>query len=131
MASVLDNRPSCIDDVLDRLYDERDITTIDLILKAFEEMKGKMTRNALSKLLQKIRVNWWNQYPLPYTLSRLLVKSGKESEPLLLEMIRQSEKYDFALDCLKKIGVSREKITTVFSQPPLNSAIQLFLQESA
>ena len=123
LASLLDSRPSCIDDVLSRLWEERDITTIDFILKAFDEMERKLTRKDLTKLLQNTRVEWWTKYPLPDTLTRLLVKNGKESKPLLFEMLKQSEKYNFALDCLKKIGFSKEELSGVFSQPIM---IQLY-----
>ena len=123
LASVLNSKPSSIDDVMDRLWEEHDITTIDFILKAFDEMKRNLTKNDLSKMLRNIRVEWWSKYPLPLTLSGLLVKSGKESKPLLFEMIKQSEKYNFALDCLRKIGFSKEELSAVFSQPIM---IQLY-----
>jgi hypothetical protein len=119
LATVLDNKRACLDDVFDWLYGERDPNVVDCVLKSFVDMKSHMNSRELSRLLEKIRVDWWNKYPLPYTISSLFVKSGRESKSILFEAIKQSEKHQLALDCLKKIGVSREELSTIFPQAPM------------
>jgi len=130
LASVLDNRMARIYEVFDWLHDERDLYVIDWTLKSFLEMKANLKSQDLSMLLKNVRVDWWNKYPVRDTMSRLLVKGGEESKSMLFEMIKQSEKYDLALDCLKKIGVSRDELSAIFSKPPMLQIYDHFYKDS-
>lgn len=117
IASILDAHPYRVDDILDMLYDERDEKVIDAILQSFEEMDK--TRFDARKLLPRIRINWWHSYPTSIIIYRLLVKWGELSKPALFEILQQNEKYDFALRCLKAIGISNEELSKIFPKPPM------------
>jgi len=127
LASVLDANTSCIEYVFERVYDERDRNVIDTILQSFIEMEKKIY---IRKLLQMIRINWWSKYPTATYMHQLLVKHGEQSKPLLLEIVRQNEKREFALQCLKEIGVSSEELLQIFPKP-LMLQIYNFLYEGS
>jgi hypothetical protein len=116
LASVLDANTSCIEYVFERIYDERDRNAIDIILQSLIEMKEKID---IRKLLQMIRINWWSIHPTAEYMRQLLVKHGEQSKPVLLEIVRQNEKYEFALRCLKEIGVSSEELLQIFPKSPM------------
>lgn len=115
IGSILDANPYRIDDVLDMLYDQRDGKVVDAFLRSFEEMDK--TRLNARKLLSKIRINWWSNHPTNVFVHRLLVKNGEYSKPVLFELLKDEEKYDFALRCLKEIGVSNEELSNLFPKP--------------
>jgi hypothetical protein len=119
MASVLNANPFLVDDVLDVLFDERNENVIDGILQSFAKMdKPKMD---VPRLLSATHTNWWWKYPTNLHMQQLLVKCGKPSKPALFEILRQDDvqRYDFALRCLKAIGISQEEIAAIFPKPPM------------
>jgi hypothetical protein len=125
IAAVLDENPFRIDDVLDSLYDERyDKGFIDAILQSFQQLQK--TKVNARKLLAKIHMNWWNQYPTTIYMHQLLVKNGKQSKSALLEILQQNEKYDFALECLREIGVTNEELSTIFAHPLMLQIYEYF-----
>lgn len=124
IASILDAHPYRVDDILDILYDERDEKVIDAILQSFEKMDK--TRFDARKLLARIRINWWHRYPTSDIIYRLLVRWGELSKPALFEILQQKEKYDFALRCLKAIGISDEEISAIFPKPPILQVYNFF-----
>jgi hypothetical protein len=130
LATVLDENTACIDYVFEWLYEERDVNVINNVLRSFLEMKKQLKEPDLHKLLEKIRIEWWNNYPVRDTMPNLLEKSGEESKRILFEMIKHKEKYDLALSCLKKIGVSRDELSAIFSKPPMLQIYHHFYKDS-
>lgn len=127
IANILDAHQYRVDDVLDMLYDQRDRDSINAILKVFNKMNKSIDAR---KLLAKIRSNWWKQFKFsPNLLRQLLVKGGEKSKPPLFELSRQKERLDFALGCLKEIGVSRDEIATIFPKPPLMRLYNFFYKQ--
>lgn len=119
IARVLDVNPLLFDGVLGVLYDEHNENVIDDLLQSIEKMdKPKIN---VRKLLSMIRIDWWWRYPTNNFMRGILVKCGKQSKPALFEILRQGEarKYDFALQCLKAIGISNEELSAIFPKPPM------------
>lgn len=114
IAKVLDTHPYRVEDVIEQLYDNRkNGKIIAVILQCFDEMETP--KIDARKLLSSIRINWWSKHPFVNTsLHRLIVKLGKQSKPALFEILREKEKYDFALACLKEIGISDEELSNIF-----------------
>jgi len=121
IGSILDAHPYRIDDVLDKLYDAgREKKLVDAILWCFDEMVTA-TVDA-HKLLSKIRTKYWIDSPTNYYVQSILVKGGKSSKPALLQILRDNEnqeKHDFAMRCLRIIGVSNEELSQIFPKPPM------------
>ena len=117
IARVLDKHPHRVEFVLEKLFDERkNAAIINAILECFLEMEAPKIN--MRSLLTSIRVNWWNKHPQVRTsLHRLFVKIGDFSKPTLFEILREEEKYDFALQCLKEIGVSNQELSKLFPKP--------------
>lgn len=129
IARVLNANPLLIDDVLDVLYDEHNENVIDDLLQSIEKLDNPKI-NA-GRLLSGIHIDWW-RYPTKNHMHTLLVKCGKQSKSALLEILRQDEpdKYDFALQCLKAIGVSNEEISAIFPKPPILQIYNYFYKGS-
>jgi hypothetical protein len=126
IASVLDANPSSVDEVLDTLHDEPNENVVDDLLQSLEKMEKPKIN--IGKLLSVIRVKWWWRYPTRDFVHSLLVKSGKLSKPVLIEILRQGDahKYDFVLQCLKAIGISNEEISAIFPKPPMLQIYEYF-----
>jgi len=118
IAKVLDTHPYRVEYVIEQLHDNRkNGKIIDVILQCFHEMETP--KIDARKLLGSIRINWWSKHPSVRTsLHRLIVKLGEQSKPALFEILREKEKYDFALACLKNIGISNEELSKIFPKPP-------------
>ena len=127
IASVLDANPTRIDDVLDLLYDERrDEKAIIAILRSLEKMeKSKVD---VRKLLANVHIDWVKSYETSNPIYSLLLKGGKSSKPALFEILRQDDerKYNFALECLKRIGISNEEISAIFPKPSMLQIYEYF-----
>jgi len=119
VAKILDTSPNSVEYLIEALYDNRrNEQTIYVILECFIEMKAP--KISARKILDSIRLNWWKEHPgLRHKLKLLFVKMGKPSKPILFEIIQDEEKYDFALECLKEIGVSNEELSEIFPDPPM------------
>ncbi len=118
IGSILDAHPYWIDDILDVLYDaDHEQKLVDAILSSFEKMKRAILD--ARELLSKIRTNYWIDHPTRIRVHNLLVKGGKSSKPVLFDILGDDEKYDFALWCLKDIGVSNEELLRLFPKPPI------------
>lgn len=119
IARVLDAYPYRVDSVLETLYDERrngDI--INAILQCFLEMETP--KIDATKLLSNIDVDWWHRHPyVRASLHRLFVKMGELTKPTLFKILQEKEKFDFALECLKAIGISKEELSKIFPKPPM------------
>lgn len=128
IASVLNANPQLVDDVLDILFDEHNENVIDEILQSFTKM-DKLKMN-VPKLLSVTRTDWWWRYPTNIHMQQLLVKCGKLSKPALFEILHQddSRKYDFAMRCLKEIGISNEEISAIFPKPPMLQIYNYFYE---
>lgn len=120
VAKVLDTHPNSVEYLLEVLYDNRrNSQIIYAILECFIEMQDP--KIPVHKLLDSIRLSWWKD---PYLglrrlLNLLFVKMGKMSKPTLFEIILDEEKFDFALECLKEIGMSNEELSKIFPSPPM------------
>jgi len=116
---VLDVNPHRVDNVLETLYDERrNGDTVNAILRCFLEMETP--KIDATKLLSNIDVDWWRRYPNVRTsLHGLFVKMGESAKPTLLKILQEKEKFDFALECLKAIGISREELSKLFPESPV------------
>jgi len=119
VAKVLDTHSNSVEHLIEVIYDNRrNIRMIYALLECFIEMQ--VPKIPVRKLLDSIRLNWWTERQgLGYQLKLLFVKMGKVSKPILFEIIKDDEKYDFALDCLKEIGVSNEELTKIFPDSPM------------
>lgn len=117
IARVLDTHPYRVNDVLEMLYGEsKNDNMINAILQCFLEMEAP--KIDVRKLLSNIGINWWNRYPEVRTsLHTLFIRMGKLAKPTLLEILQKKEKYDFALGCLKEIGISNEELSKIFPKP--------------
>lgn len=117
IAKVLDTHPYRVEDVIEQLHDNRkNGKIINVILQCFDEMETPKIDARM--LLNTIRINWWRKHPSVRTsLYRLLVKLGERSKPALFELLQEKEKYDFALRCLKEIGISNEELSNIFPKP--------------
>jgi hypothetical protein len=124
LASVLDTNPSQVEDIFKMLSDEQDIHVIGIILQSFEKMDKKIID--VHKLLQTIPINWWSKCPTRDPMYKLLVKYGELSKPVLFELLRENEKYDFALRCLKEIGISKDELSAIFTKPPMLQIYDFF-----
>ena len=117
LSEILNSYPSLKDDLLEMLYDVRhnkDLVTA--ILGSFEKMEKPPSAMAL---LPKLRIRYWWEHPASFYVKKILVKGGESSKPILFEMLQDDEKYDYALECLKEIGVSTEELSNVFPKPPV------------
>lgn len=123
IASVLNANPSLIEDILEKLYDERhNKDFVNGLLQS--AAKTDKPRIDVPKLLSNIRINWWWEYPTNDFMREILTKQGKGSKPSLLDIIKQgssadANKFSFALECLKSIGVSKEEISAIFPKHPI------------
>jgi len=116
IASILEAHPYRIDDILDMLYDaRREEKLVNAILYSLKEI-NEPKMNA-QKLLSKIRIDYWGRPPADSYVHDILVKLGERAKPALFEILKDEQKYDFALWCLKEIGVSREEISQLFPKP--------------
>lgn len=129
VAKVLDTHPNSVEYLIEALYDNRrNKQSIYAILECFTEMQAP--KISASKILDNIRLNWWKEHPgLRYKLQLLFVKMGKLSIPILLEIMQDEEKYDFALECLKEIGVSNEELSKIFPESPMLQAYNFLYSE--
>lgn len=117
IGEILNSYPHLIDDVLDMLYDaRRNKELVTAILHSFENMEKPPSA---TKLLSKIHIKYWWENPARFYVKNILVKGGESSKPILFEILEDDEKYDFALESLKEIGVSAEELSRVFSEPPM------------
>lgn len=130
IARVLDVNPHRVDNVLETLYDERrNGDVINAILQCFLEMET--TKINATKLLSNIDVDWWYRYPNVRTsLHRLFVKVGESAKPTLFKILQEEEKYDFALRCLKEIGISKEEISAIFRKSVMLQIYNFFYKGS-
>ena len=117
IGAILDAHPYRVNDVLDMLYDQRDEKTVNAILQAFEKM-GKKTVDPRG-LLSKIRMKYWIAHPTKEYVHELLLRAGESSKPILFELLKDDQKYEFVLWCLKDIGVSIDELSKLFPKPPI------------
>lgn len=128
LSEILNSYPSLKDDLLDILYDGRhnkDLVTA--ILGSFEKMEKPPTA---MELLPKIHIKYWWERPASFYLKKILVKGGESSKPVLFEMLQDDEKYDYALECLKEIGVSTEELSKLFPEPPMLQVYNFLYSQS-
>jgi len=117
IGEVLDSYPYLIDNMLDMLYDARhNKELVTAILHSFENMEKPPSA---MKLLPKIHIKYWWESPARFYVKKILVKGGESSKPALFKMLQDNEKYDYALECLKEIGVSTEELSRLLSEPPM------------
>lgn len=123
IASVLNANPSFIDDILEKLYDERhNKSVVDNLLQSIA--KTDKPRIDVPKLLSYVHIHWWWEFPTKYFVQEILIKQGNQSKSSLLSILKQGasaevSKFSFALECLKAIGVSNEEISAIFPKPPM------------
>jgi hypothetical protein len=123
IASVLDANISLSDDILERLYDERNNKGIvDNLLQAIA--KANKLKIDVPTLLSNVRMKWWGDSPTCGFMKEILVKQGNDSKPSLFNILARDagadrNKLNFALDCLKAIGFSRDEIASIFPKPPI------------
>ena len=98
------------------LYDaRREEKLVNALLYSLWEIEG--LRLDARKLLSNIRINYWNKSPTYVYVEDILVKLGKKAKPVLFEILKDKEKFDFSWRCLKRIGVSDEEISRIFPKP--------------
>jgi hypothetical protein len=123
IASVLNANASLTDYVLEKLHDERNNkSVVNNLLQSIA--KTDNLRIDVPKLLSYVYGDWWWEYPTRIFMEEILVKQGIRSKPVLLDVLKQGlsadpHKFNFALNCLKRIGISREEVSTIFTRPPM------------
>jgi len=123
IASVLNANPSLVDNVLEKLYDERhNKSVVNSLLQSVA--KTDKLRVDVPKLLSYVNLEWWWEHPTRSYMQQILVKQGNLSKPVLLSILSQGAsanpaKFEFALECLKTIGVSKDEISLIFKKPPM------------
>lgn len=116
IASILNAHPYRVDDVFDMLYDERhEEKLVNAILYSLKEINEQ--KLDARKLLSNIRMDYWGKSPAQFYVHDILVKLGEGAKPILFEILKDEQKYDFALRCLKEIGISREELSKLFPKP--------------
>ncbi|MCW3985166.1 MAG: hypothetical protein NWE91_01985 [Candidatus Bathyarchaeota archaeon] len=117
LSEILNSHPYLMDDLLDMLYDARqNKELVNVILRTFEKMEKPPSAMTL---LSKIHIKYWWESPARFYVKNILVKGGESSKPALFDMLRDDEKHNYALECLKEIGVSTEELSQVFPKPPM------------
>ncbi|MCZ2808214.1 MAG: hypothetical protein O2V44_02550 [Candidatus Bathyarchaeota archaeon] len=117
IGEILDANPYLKEYILEMLHDTRhNKELVTAILHSFENMEKPPSAMTL---LPKLRIRYWWERPASYYVRKILVKGGESSKPILFEMLQDDEKYDYALECLKEIGVSTEELSNVFPKPPI------------
>jgi len=117
IGEILDANPNLMDYMLEMLYDARhNKELVTAILHSFENMEKPPSAMAL---LPKLHIRYWWERPARFYVKKVLVKGRESSKPILFEMLQDDEKYDYALECLKEIGVSTEELSNVFPKPPV------------
>jgi len=120
LSKVLDSNPYLLDDVLDYLYDERhNEEFVNSILYSLEKMEKPLDAVKLLSKLDRMQLKYWIAHPIRIYVKNILLRGGKSSKPVLFDMLKDDEKYEYALECLKEIGVSAEELSKVFPKPPM------------
>lgn len=128
IGEILDANPYLMDYILEMLYDVRhNKELVTAILHSFENMEKPPSAMTL---LPKLRIRYWWERTASFYLKKILVKGGESSKPVLFEMMQDDEKYDYALECLKEIGVSTEELSKLFSEPPMLQVYNFLYSQS-
>ena len=122
LASIIDSHPKAINQVWHFL--EKDTECYPAILMTFAKMESSIE---LDKLLSVIDIDLSKWRPKE-ALKTIILKAGTQAKPLLFEMIKDKDenKYKFALQCLKEIGVSIEEYSRVFKKHPILQIYEFF-----
>jgi len=124
LAAVLKANPSRMNDVLEFLYDMRkDNVAPHKIMDAIEQCGCEVN---IRKLLNSLPNDWIYRPNITTRFRYLIIKTGKQSKQLLFELLRDDKTYEFALDCLTTIGVSREEISCLFAKLPVLQIYNFF-----
>jgi hypothetical protein len=117
LSEILNSHPYLADDLLDTLYDARNNKElVTELLSIFEKMEKPPSATVL---LPKLHIRYWWESQARFYLKNILVKGGESSKPALFEMSQDSEKFEYALECLKEIGVTSEELPNLFGKPPM------------
>lgn len=128
IGAILDSHPCSIEYILEMLYDARNENLVDAILRSFEMIdKGRLDAR---KLIRNIRISWWKRDSTSLILHRLLVKERTSSKPALFEILKDEKKYDFAISCLKEIGVSDQELSKLFPKPVILQVYNFLYSQS-
>ena len=126
LGEVLNTNPLLMDDVLDAIYEAKKNSDLaNILLDALEKVEKPPHAR---KLLKKIRIKYWWDHRAQFHVKSMLIKGGKASKPVLLELLqdKDKEKYEYALDVLKEIGVTTEETANVFPKPPMLQLYNFF-----
>ncbi len=123
IASVLDSNSNLVEYVLEALYDTRDAIISDTYVTALENTKSRVEPRRLLNALSRGGVF---KYPLNWRIKNIVVRHGDRSKPLLFELLKDDATYEFALDCLRSIGIRRDEISSIFLTPPMLQIYNFF-----
>jgi hypothetical protein len=129
LARVLDSNPNYVADILEVIYDERrDEKVVSAILRTIASMEKPKVD--VRKLLANLRIDWLRSHMSRDPIKDILIRGGKTSKPVLFEILREddSRKYDFALQCLKEIGISTDELASIFPQLPMLQIYNYFFK---
>lgn len=130
IGKILDAHPYATDDVLDMLYDTKDQKLVDAILRSIDEIDEP--KFDPYKLISKIRIKWWYHHPTKMYVQFILEKLNERAKPVLFEILKDKaadeEKFEFALQCLKKIGASDEELYDLFPKSPMLQMYNFFYE---
>lgn len=128
LSEVLNANPHLMDDVLDALHvAKKNKELVNALLYALKKVEKPPIAQ---KLLRNIHIKYWWENPTSYYVRTILIKGGEASKPVLLEMLRDPEKYEYALECLKEIGFSSEDLSTVFPKSPILQIYEFFYSQN-
>ena len=120
LASVIDSDPKEIVKIWGFLEKEKE--HYPSILAAFAKMETSID---LEKLFSVVTIDLRKWQPRE-ALKDIMIKSGRQSKPLLFKMIKDKDRYTFALGCLEEIGVSIEEFSKIFDTPPILQVYEFF-----
>lgn len=123
LAGILDSNPDLVEYVIESLYDTRNTDAVETLILALGESKVKVDPR---KLFQALQRGGKSKYLLGWRIAEILVRSGDEAKPLLSELMKDDEHYEFALETLKRIGIKQEELYAIFSEPPMLQLYNFF-----
>lgn len=123
LASILDANPMSVEYVIESLYDTDNADTVWVLISALEKTKSRIDpRELVQALSRRGRLKSY----LGWQLGNILARNGDKAKPILFELVRNDDSYGFALETIKRIGVTHEELYSLFTEPPMLQLYNFF-----
>jgi len=125
LASVIDSHPKEIDKIWEFLEKEKE--HYPPILMAFAKMKTSINLEKLSSIVT-VDIGKWRPRE---ALRNIIINAGEQAKPFIFKMAKDKTqaRREFAIKCLKEIGVSIEEYSTIFKKLPILQVYEFFYGE--